>query len=243
VRDFARSDAYLLVLDAEALVLLLQELDLPLQLADIGLLARAGARGGLAVLDHALLAAVGAPDGAGGAEAHLVLQRAAGAAGVEAVGEEGRRRGRGRVAEAATEALVLVADAAIRGEDAGVVGRGAAVRGGRGEEVEAGAEAELRGDEGGGGGLRRGRAGAGGVGPYVLIVVHVHGRHRVGARSVGASLSCCLFWARSGAPPGHRVRWMAAFSSPSPPGAEPQSSAHTAVPRCLCLSLCERGHC
>lgn len=49
--------------------------------------------------------------------------------------------------------------------------------------MEAGVEAELRGDEGaaGGGrrdGLRRRRArAAGGVGPNVLVVLHVHGRH------------------------------------------------------------------
>jgi hypothetical protein len=60
-----------------------------------------------------------------------------------------------------------------------------------------GVEAELRGDEACAGGLQRGRAGAGGVGPYVFVVVHVHGRHQV-VRS--GLLSACLFWARSGAP-------------------------------------------
>jgi hypothetical protein len=188
-----KKKAYLLVLDAEALVLLLQQLDLLLELADVGLLARAGAGGGLAVLDQALLAAVGAPastgPAGGGAEAHIVLQRGAGGAGVEAVGQEGRRR-RGRGPR--------IAEAAVRSEDAaGVVGLGAAVRGGRGEEVEVGVEAELRGDEACAGGLQRGRAGAAGVGPYVFVVVHVHGRHQV-VRS--GLLSACLFWARSGAP-------------------------------------------
>jgi hypothetical protein len=43
-----------------------------------------------------------------------------------------------------------------------------------GEEVEAGVEVELCGDEGGDG-LRRGHVGAGGVGPYVIALVHVHG--------------------------------------------------------------------
>jgi hypothetical protein len=199
-----KKKAYLLVLDAEALVLLLQQLDLRLELADVGLFARAGAGGGLAVLDQAFLAAVGAPTGAGPsgarAEAHIVLQRGAGVESrgdrVETVGQEGRRR-RGRARR--------IAEAAVRGEDAaGVVGLGAAVRGGRGEEVEVGVEAELRGDEacaGGAGGLQRGRAGAGGVGPYVFVVVHAHGRHQVGRSGL---LSACLFWARSGAPHGHR---------------------------------------
>lgn len=204
-----RAWMYLLVLDAEALVLLLQVLHLPLQLADVRLLARAGPRGGLAVLDHALLAAVRGPGpgGGGGAQAHLALERAVGRAGaegrgarVEAVGEEGRG-GRGRIAEARAAGEAHVVVDAVRGVHAGgVVGRGAV---GGGEEVEVvGVEAELRGDEAAGrgrhaGGLRRGRARAAGVGPYVLVVVHVHGRHRSRWRAL---LWLCLIWARSGAP-------------------------------------------